>query len=269
MALGLCAVDVALRPWRPRRQALSSATYLLLAYLPLWILPSVGPTWLACLSGAVALAALVNMSRLVGLTLHPAFFVPTLVATASFFFVARVGWYGLYQALPAFAIFLVLATSTLRRQHEAILQKLCLSWLGLLVFGYLWGHTALFGQSVWLGRQGGEWVTLTILCAKFSDVTWVVLRKANPPGVLRLLVAPLGGALGGWAISRFGGALAVGPSILWGVIIGTGVGWGSEAFNLIVLDVAGEKSDAPLKSSMLFGFAFAAALAYHFVRYVS
>jgi hypothetical protein len=269
VVLGLAVVDIALRRWRPRPAALASGAYLIIAYVPILALPYAGPAVLVVASGVVALGALVSMSRLVGLTLHLPFFVPTLLATAAFYAVAWFGWYGLYQAMPAFAVFGVIASATMQGKHEAILQKLCLSWLGLLVYGYLWGHTALFADASFRGLSGAMWVALLTLSAKFADLAWVLVRRVAPQPRWKRYASPLGGCAGGLVISHWVPALSVREFAIWGALIGFGIGWASEAFNLIVLDVDGARTDQPLKGSMLFGYAFAAALAYHLLRYWS
>jgi hypothetical protein len=48
--------------------------------------------------------------------------------------------------------------------------------------------------------------------------------------------------------------------------VGLGVGAASRTYKLIVTDVLGEDPARPMKGTMLFGFAFALALAYHYVR---
>ena len=54
-----------------------------------------------------------------------------------------------------------------------------------------------------------------------------------------------------------------------GAIVGVGVGAAARAYGHIVADVVGEPEDRPLKGAMVFSAAFAVALAYHFLRYVS
>jgi hypothetical protein len=265
----LAAADVGLRPWRPRSQALSTAVYLALAYLPILALPYADARVLAVASAAVALGAMLSMCRMVGLSTHPSFFIPAVLATLTFYVVGYIGWYDLYQAMPAFAVFGVLVSATLRKQPEALLQKLCLSWLALLVYGYLWGHTVLFALTPMRGMSGPFWVALLVLCAKFADVAWVLVSRVLPRPWLKLWVQPLGGLAGGLVVSRWLSALDPFHFAAWGALIGFGNGWASEAFNKIVVDVVGGKDEQPLKASMLFGFAFAAALAFHLLRHWS
>jgi hypothetical protein len=270
LAVGvLAAIDAALRAWRPRSQALSSGVYLALAYGPIVALPYAGSMTLTITSAAVALGAMFSMCRMVGLTLHLGFFIPAVLATLAFYVAASIGWYDLYQAMPAFAVFGVLVSATLHQQPEALLQKLCLSWLALLVYGYLWGHTVLFTLTPMRGLSGPFWVALLVLCAKFADVAWVLAGLAGPRVWVKLWVQPLGGLLGGCLVSYWIHALDLAHFAAWGALIGFGNGWASEAFNRIVVDVAGGKDEQPLKASMLFGFAFAAALAFHLLRHWS
>jgi hypothetical protein len=53
---------------------------------------------------------------------------------------------------------------------------------------------------------------------------------------------------------------------LLGLIVGLALGAASRTYKLIVADVLGENPARPMKGTMLFGFAFALTLSYHYVR---
>jgi hypothetical protein len=95
------------------------------------------------------------------------------------------------------------------------------------------------------------------------------VSRVLPRPWLKLWVQPLGGLAGGLVVSRWLSALDPFHFAAWGALIGFGNGWASEAFNKIVVDVVGGKDEQPLKASMLIGFAFAAALAFHLLRHWS
>jgi hypothetical protein len=83
-------------------------------------------------------------------------------------------------------------------------------------------------------------------------------------------VCALGGGIGGAVLHVAVPAAFTTPRLaLLGVIVGAAIGAASRAYKLIVADVVGEDPARPMKGTMLFGFAFALALAYHYVRYLA
>lgn len=267
----LFLLDVAVRPWRPAREhAVGNAVYLLLAYVPMVVLPYLGAWGVTAVVGAIALLSHLNYSRMVGLTGEPRFFLSSLLATAAFFVVARVHWYGLFQAMPAFAICAVLAAGVVRHDPQAFLQRLCLSWVGMLVYGYLAAHAALFPDLAThpLALSGGLWVSVVLFMAKAADLPWALARRLTATNAaIQLVVSPLGGLAGGAVAALILGGDRVQFAVL-GLLVGAGLGVASRAFAMIATDVLGEAPDRPLKGSALFGIAFALAIAYHDVRYL-
>jgi hypothetical protein len=82
-------------------------------------------------------------------------------------------------------------------------------------------------------------------------------------------VTSAGGARGGAiAYLALPGALTLPQMALLGLIVGIGLGAASRTYKLIVTDVLGEDPARPMKGTMLFGFAFALALAYQYVRFL-
>lgn len=269
VAIGvLFVLDVAVRPWS--REALAgNAIYLLMAYVPMVALPFLGARGLTVLIGAIALFSHFNYARMVGLTGELRFFVSSLACTAAFYVVARADWYALFQAMPVFAIGVVMAAGSMRHEPHAFLQRLCLAWLGLLVYGYLGAHAALFPdlhtRAPALG--GGTWVALVLFMAKAADLPWAFVRRfTSQHAWIQLVVSPLGGLAGGAIVGNFL-HVSEGQFALLGLIVGFGLGFASRGFAMIATDVLGEAPGRPLKGSALFGIAFALALAYHDVRY--
>lgn len=278
LALALLAADAALRPWKPAEAAAKqNAVYLGVAWVPLFLVPFLPPLGVTLLASAVALFALYSFARMVGLTQHLRFFVPAFAATAAFFAVAHARWYGLFQAMPVFAVTLVVAAAGARKDAKHFLQLLCLAWVGLLVYGYLFGHAVLLAD---LHRfQGGRnLLAMTILFAKFGDVGWVALKRVAPGrDWLQLVATPLGALLGG-ALGALLGWRWAEIYLPMSLLAGLGLAFGARAHDLLVADVAdvaGARASEssllgrPLKGTMLFGFAFAVALAWHWLRYKS
>lgn len=268
----LCA-DASLSRWRPARpQGTRSAVAIALAYLPLVALPRLSPLAITLLAAGIGTAGLLSFARMVGLTQHPRFFGLTLLSSLSFFVAARVHWYGLFQAMPVFAMFLVAGAGTLRGDPRAFLQKVCLSWLGLIVYGYLFAHAALFTDTD-LGKlpPAPVWICVILFCCKAADVLWEAAQRLGVKQAdWQVAVCPLGGALGGAAVYLvLPDAFTLQQMALLGLVIGLGLGAASRTYKMIVTDVLGEDPARPMKGTMLFGFAFALALAYHYVRYLA
>lgn len=268
----LFVIDAALRDWRPlRTKGARSAVYLAMPYIPMFVIPHLSKLQVTVVAAVFALGALYSYARMVGLTSYPRFFIPTVFAAAAFYVVAPVGWYALFQAMPAFAVFLVLGAAAVRSGTEAFLQKMCLSWLALLVYGYLWAHGAVFVETdLHALPVGANWIAWALFAAKVGDVAWVAAKKVWDMETAQPFVTIAGGAIGGAVLGLLiQDVLPLPKFILFGAIVGAGLGTGSRAFNLIVADVVGPQVERPLKGTMMFGFAFSLALAYHYVRYLS
>jgi predicted CDP-diglyceride synthetase/phosphatidate cytidylyltransferase len=243
-----------------------------IAYAPMIALPALSAIAITLVAATIGVVSLVSFARMVGLTRHPRSFALTLLSSLAFYVAARAHWYGLFQAMPVFAMFLVAAAETVRAEPGAFLQRMSLSWLGLLVYGYLLAHAALFTDTD-LGRlpPAGVWLSVILFCAKASDVAWEASRRLGVKGEdAQIPVSMVGGAIGGaGAHLALSGALTLPQMALFGLIVGLGVGAASRTYKLIVTDVLGEDPARPMKGTMLFGFAFALALAYHYVRYMA
>jgi hypothetical protein len=271
----LFVADVAVRPWtRGGRGARQTAFVLGLAYAAI-ALAALAPARVVVAAAAVTgVAALTSYARMVGLTQAPRFFGVACVATLAFYVGATVHWYALFQAMPVYAISLVAAAGATGGDARAFLQKMCLAWVGLLVFGYLLAHAALFLDTDFHGALGGgAWLAITLGLAKASDVARLAVERVAPRSRERglpWLACPFGGAAGGLCVhAAFPTAMTASALGTCGAIAGLGVGAAARAYGHILADVVGEPGDRPLKGAMVFSTAFAVALAYHFLRYAS
>jgi hypothetical protein len=269
----LLAIDGGLSRWRPAKpHVLRSTLSLAIAYAPMLALPVLGPLGVTLLAAVMGTLGLFNFARLVGLASQPRFFALTLLSSLAFFVAARVHWYGLFQAMPVFAMFFVAAAGSVRTEAHTFLQRMCLSWLGLIVYGYLFAHAAVFTDTD-LGRlpPAPVWIAVVLSCTKAGDVLWEAARRAGASDSdAQIPVTAAGGALGGVAAHAvLNGGLTMAQMALLGLIAGMAVGAGSRTYKLIVTDILGEDPARPMKGTMLFGFAWALALAYHYVRYLA
>ncbi len=165
----------------------------------------------------------------------------------------------------------------MRAEAHTFLQRVSLSWLGLLVYGYLFAHAAVFTDTDLAALPPAPWwIAVILLCAKLADVGWEAARRLGVRSEdLQMPICAFAGALGGGgvqlALSAAGkGALPEGASGLHlvglGLVVGLGLGAASRTYKLIVTDVLGEDPARPMKGTMLFGFAFALAIGYYYVR---
>jgi predicted CDP-diglyceride synthetase/phosphatidate cytidylyltransferase len=275
LAFALFAADAAVRPWRSRDHgARQTAFYLALTYAAI-ALAALAPAPLVTVAAALTgLAGFTSYARMVGLTQAPRFFVVGGVATLAFYVGAGVHWYGLFQAMPVYAISLVAAAGAVGNDPKAFLQKMCLAWLGLLVFGYLLAHAALFLDTDFhTDLPGGAWLAIALGLAKAGDVARLAALRLAPRSGERGLpwaASPFGGAVAGLCAHAVVPAAMTAPVLAaCGAIAGLGVAVAARAYRHILADVVGDAGDRPLKGAMVFTTAFAIALAYHFLRYVS
>ena len=283
LVAALFVADAALARWKPAKpHLLRSGLALVIAYVPMVVLPPAGPLVITLAAGLVGSAGLVSYARLVGLWSDRRAMAVTLVCSWSFFVAARVHWYGLFQAMPVFAMLFVASVGSIRAAPHTFLQRTALSWVGLLVYGYLFAHAAIF-TDVDLGRlahagppeapetPASVWIALVLVCAKAADVAWeVACRLRSKADEMQVPCCAIGGVAGGLALHLvFPEALGPLRFALLGLTVGFGTGSASRTYKLIVTDVAGEDPGRPMKGTMLFGFAWALTLAFHFVNYLA
>jgi hypothetical protein len=174
--------------------------------------------------------------------------------------------------MPVFAMFFAAGAGAIRSEAHTFLQRTGLSWVALLVYGYLFAHAAVFTDTDLHGLAPAPvWIGVILVCAKSADVLWEATKKVRPEADdLQIAICPAGGAIGGAAVHlAMPDLLPLRALALLGLVVGLGLGAASRTYKLIVSDVKGEDPERPMKGTMLFGFAFALALAYHYVSYLA
>jgi hypothetical protein len=257
-------LDASLRGWsRARETIATNIFYLAIAWVPFFTLPHASP-WLVVLWAAVVgLLSSVDFARMVGLSVHGWFFVPALVLIGVCFPLAGAHQGGVLAAIPVIALLVFVTTGAATREPKAFLQKLCLAWLAVLVYGYLYSHAVLFVHATWSTLPGTTTLALVILIAKFANVAWLAARRLSGRTRIMLVAAPLGGALGGLVVTFLWRDLPITifPLIAMGVFGGLGLSAGCRAHTHIVADVTGEP-EQQRKGTMIFGFGVALAVCY-------
>jgi hypothetical protein len=258
----VAAIDAALRAWRPPRgRAVENLLFLAIAWVPFFALPHVGAHAVLAAAAAIGLVAMVDFSRMVGLSAEGRFFVPALALTALCFPLAAVRHGALLASVPVLSLLAIAVAGATAREPHAFLQKLCLAWLAVLAYGLLYAHAVLFTHAVWPTATANQMLALVILVAKLATVAWLAARRASGRKRIQLLAAPLGGAAGGALVVALWPGLAIAHHPRIGRVLGLALGAGSRAHTLIVADVTSEP-ERQRKGTMLFGFGLSLALGY-------
>jgi hypothetical protein len=258
-------LDASLRPWTPSIRATwaTNLFFLAIAWVPFFTLPHASRTLVIVWAAAIGMLSFLDFARMVGLSVHGWFVVPGFVLIGASFPLATTHEGGALAAIPVIALLVFVTTGAAARTPQAFLQKLCLGWLGVLVYGYLYAHAVLFVHAAWPAVPGTTMLALVILLAKFANVAWLAARRASGRTRIMLFAAPLGGAVGGAILPTLWPALALAtpPLVATGLAVGLGLSAGCRAHTLIVADVTGEP-EQQRKGTMLFGFGIALAVGY-------
>ncbi|MES1207007.1 MAG: hypothetical protein ABUS79_13805 [Pseudomonadota bacterium] len=269
LAGGVAVADAALRGWRPARKAIpSNLLFLSIAWLPFFALPHVGPRTVTGIAALLGLLAMLDFSRVVGLSRHGRFFVPAFTLTAACFPIAALHQGALLSAVPAVALLGLAAASAGWKAQDGFLQKLALSWLAVLVYGYLYAHAVLFAHATWPTLPGPTMLALVILLAKFANVAWLAVRRLTPRHRVHLVVTPLAGFAGGKIVGALWPAVGIAYLTALGSAIGLGLAVGLRAHTMIVADVTAEP-ERLRKGTMIFGFGLALAVGYWVLSFVT
>ena len=193
-------LTLALRARKPdlvREVQVRYLSWLAIAALALGGLAAGRAAWIA-LVGLLSLAAFREYARAVGLWMDRGFqgvvyvFIVLIFLTAWWPYATEpgaepgMGWYGLFVVMPVWAILFVLLVPIVRGRYEHMLQRLALSIVGVLYFGWMLAHLAFL---VNLPEGVGLVLFLTFLVA-VNDVSAFVLGKSFGRRKLRPLLSP-------------------------------------------------------------------------------
>jgi len=154
------------------------------------------------------------------------------------------GWYGLFIALPVYAVALILLIPILRNRVQGQLQGVALAIVGFIYIGWMFGHLAFLANAT----HAYGYLLYIILATELNDVAAFTCGKLFGKRQLRSNISPKktwGGALGALAVSM---ALPwalhfsfphFGPTqlILTGLIVGVGGQLGDLAISVIKRDI--------------------------------
>jgi phosphatidate cytidylyltransferase len=154
------------------------------------------------------------------------------------------GWYGLFVAVPVFAIALVLIVPILRNRARGELQRMALAIVGFVYIGWMFGHLGFLANAV----NAYGYLLYVIFATELNDIAAFTFGRLFGRRPLRSEISPKKtweGALGALAVSmslpwllRFSFP-DFGPwqLILAGLIVGIGGQLGDLSISVIKRDI--------------------------------
>lgn len=110
------------------------------------------------------------------------------------------GWYGLFMALPVYAIGLFLVIPVLRNEAKGHLQKVALAIVGFVYLGWMFGHLGFLANS----EHGLGYLLYLCFAVPLGDVAAFTSGKLFGKSKMRSEISPnktWGGALGSLAVA--------------------------------------------------------------------
>jgi phosphatidate cytidylyltransferase len=154
------------------------------------------------------------------------------------------GWYGLFVAVPVFAIALILIIPILRNRARGELQRMSLAIVGFVYIGWMFGHLGFLANA----RNAYGFVCFIIFATSLSDVAAFTFGKVFGRHPLRSEISPnktWEGALGAFGVAmilpwllRFSFPFfGTRELILTGLIVGIGGQLGDLSISVIKRDI--------------------------------
>ena len=154
------------------------------------------------------------------------------------------GWYGLFIALPVYAVALILLIPILRNKVQGQLQYMSLAIVGFIYIGWMFGHLAFLANAT----NAYGYLLYILFATEINDVAAFTCGKLFGKRQFRSNISPKktwGGALGALAVSmalpwvlRFSFPhFGTTQLILTGLIVGIGGQLGDLAISVIKRDI--------------------------------
>lgn len=142
--------------------------------IPILLIPLLlGRTYFIFVVLLLALASFREFTRATGLWTDKSFTWAGYLSIILIFYAVFIDWYALYNALPIYCMLAVLAIPILRGEFEHMIQKTCLTILGILYFGWLFSHLAYFENM-----QGGiGYIIFIIILVELNDALAATFGK--------------------------------------------------------------------------------------------
>jgi phosphatidate cytidylyltransferase len=154
------------------------------------------------------------------------------------------GWYGLFMALPAFAIALILLVPIVRNRARGELQRISLGIVGFVYIGWMFGHLGFLANAV----NAYGYLIYVIFATELNDVAAFTFGRLFGRHPLRSEISPgktWEGAVGALCVSmvlpwllRFSfPQFGTWQLILTGLIVGIGGQLGDLSISVIKRDI--------------------------------
>jgi phosphatidate cytidylyltransferase len=154
------------------------------------------------------------------------------------------GWYGLFIALPVFAVAFIVLIPILRNQVQGQLQMMSLAIVGFIYMGWMFGHLAFLANAA----HAYGYLLYVVFATELNDVAAFTFGKLFGKRQFRSNISPKktwGGALGALGVSMLLPWLVrfsfphFGPFqlVLAGLIVGVGGQLGDLAISVIKRDI--------------------------------
>lgn len=189
------------------------------------------------------------------------------------------GWYGLFTAVPVYAVALVLAIPVLQDRSAGQLQRVSLSIVGFLYLGWMFGHLAFLSNS----ERALGYLLYLVFAVELNDVAAFTCGKLFGKHELRPNVSPnktWEGSLGALAVSlalpwllRFSFPhFGTTELVLTGLIVGIGGQLGDLTISFVKRDIGIKDMGALIPGhggilDRVDSLIFVAPLFFHMVRW--
>src|SRR6476660_5221157 len=110
------------------------------------------------------------------------------------------GWYGLFVAVPVFAIALILVVPILRNRARGELQRMSIAIVGFIYIGWMFGHLGFLANAT----NAYGYVCFVIFATELNDISAFTFGRIFGRHPLRSEISPhktVEGALGAIAVS--------------------------------------------------------------------
>lgn len=189
------------------------------------------------------------------------------------------GWYGLFAVLPVYMVALIMLIPILLNRVKGELQKLSLSIVGFVYFGWMFGHLVFMANAT----HAYGYLLYLLFATELNNVAAFTFGKLFGKHPFRSNISPKKtweGALGAFAVSmalpwalRFSFPFfGVTQLILTGLIVGIGGQLGDLAISVIKRDIGIKDMGAGIPGhggilDRIDSLIYTAPLFFHMVRY--
>ncbi|MDZ4242337.1 MAG: phosphatidate cytidylyltransferase [Candidatus Omnitrophota bacterium] len=146
----------------------------------------------------LSIVSVKEFARATGLYKDWGFMAAVYGGVAGFYFSALVGWYGLFMAMPVYSVAVIMMIPALRNDYQGMIQKVGLSIMALVYFGWFPSHLAFLKGH----PHGIAYILFLVIGTEWNDASAYTFGKMFGRTPLISNISPkktVGGALGSLA----------------------------------------------------------------------